>query len=194
MPKSLIIQTIVGFIICMIALTLFVFSIIRLTLSTEYHQIATDGTITITPAPDRTYFITVESSYELTNNELKHIYKSLIVTSDDPLGGFWLSDAPGAYRSSSMNTNTSTHRASVSELGFVDNDPITLNIRSTHAGPDRTLMIKSGDELTVIGIIIPFTLLLISLGAGLAAGLRLFIWTKKKLTCSNPPPAPSAPA
>jgi len=176
MPKALVIQVVVGFLICMIALALFVFSIIRMTLSTEYYQIATDGTVAITPEPGRSYSISVESSHELTQPELEFIHKNLIVTSDDPLGGFLLSEAAGLTRNSRTYLNTSTHKATVSRLGFSNTDPITLNISSNQMSPGQTLMIQSGDELTVIGIMIPFVLLLIGIGAGLAAGIRLFIF------------------
>ena len=181
MPKGLIIQTIVGFAICMIAMTLFVFGIFRTTLSTEFYQLTTDSAVTITPEPDRAYFISVESSYELIQPELELIHKYLIVTSDDPLGGFALLEAPGHARSSRTYLNTSTHKASVSRLMFDDNNPITLNISSTKLSPGQTLMIQSGNEPTLAGIVLLLVLLLIGLGAGFAAGIRIFIWTITKL-------------
>ena len=180
MPKSLIIQTIIGIIIAVIAMALFVFSVITQVTSTEYHQIETDGTVRITPEPGRVYFISVESAHELTEPELESIHRNLVVTSNDPFGGFALNAAPTRSRSSRTHMSNTTHTASVSSVLFTDKDAITLNINPAQAGPGRTLMIESGDDLTVIGFVAPVLLFLIGLGAGIAASIRFFIWMIKK--------------
>jgi hypothetical protein len=195
MPKPLIIQTVVGFTICAIAMTLFVYSLLRIVISTEYHQITSDATLTLTPDHERAYYIAVRSEYEKSVPDLQAIYNNLVVTSDRTFGDFWIDEAPAHSTSGRTTMNSSTHTSSIARLSFTNEDPIMLTIKSNQPNPGDTLLLMSTIDLTVLGTITPFLLFLIGLGSGLAAAIRIFIWTIKKLTSNHPEsPTPSAGA
>jgi len=179
MPKSIIIQTIVGFTICAIALSIFAFSVLRIVASTEFYMISADGTLTLTPDPDRAYHIAARSHYQKSDLELLSIYQALVVTSDNGQNRFTLADAPGREYSGRTKMNTSTHTSSVARINFITSDPIMLTIQSTQPSSDHSLVVMSRVDVTITDMLVPVILLLIGTAVGVIVGIRFVYFSIK---------------
>jgi hypothetical protein len=141
--KPVLIKLFVGVFVCMICMTLFAFILLRLVLSTEYYHLASDGSVSIAPDPDRVYYIMAETSYELSLADLAGFNTRLNTTHSDPANSFTVNDAAGKSRHRSTGLNTSTYRASFTEIIPSVNDPISFTIAPDTVNPNATILVQS---------------------------------------------------
>ena len=160
----------------MLCFMIFVFILLRLILSTEYYRLASDGSVSITPDPDRVYFIMTETNYGLSSADLAGFNTRLNITHSDPANSFATKNAVGHSSHTSKGLNKSTYRYSFAEIIPSVTDPISLTIAPDTVYPNATILVQSTTRAGIGTLIAALIFSITAFSSMLYAVVVFFMW------------------